>query len=310
MPAAWCGIVGLKPTHGLVPYTGAVPLDATIDHLGPLTRDVADCARVLDAIAGPDGIDARQTGVEPDDYAGAVASPPPVGDLTVGVLEEGFDREGSEDAVDGAVRGALDALDDAGATVTGRSVPWHADGGAILTGIAVEGTAALARNDGVNHFAAGPHDPDLAGAFGRARRSNADDFPPMMKFATILGQYLADQYQGRYYATAQNLARDLRANYDAALEGVDVLALPTTPHAPHEVRAEATMREAMDRSLSMNGNTSPFNGTGHPAITLPCGEAAGLPVGLMLVGDRFGDAALLGAAAAVEAELDAPFDAA
>lgn len=308
MPASWCGIVGLKPTHGLVPYTGTVSLDATIDHLGPLTRDVTDCARVLDVIAGPDGRDHRQRDTDPSSYTDAIANLPALGDLTIGVLEDGFGREESEPDIDETVAAALDTLADAGATVRSQPVSWHRDGGAILTGIAIEGTAALARNDGISHFTGGVQDPQFARAFGRARRTNANDFPPMMKLATLLGQYLADEYQGQYYAKAQNLVRELQAAYDEALGDVDVLALPTTPQTPHEVRKEATLAEVIERSLSMNGNTSPFNGTGHPAISIPCGTAADLPVGLMLVGNRFDDATVLQTAKVIEDTLDVPSD--
>ena len=307
MPASWCGIVGLKPTHGLVPYTGTVPLDPTIDHLGPLTADVTDCARVLDVIAGEDGLDPRQGHVESDNYVDSIENPVAPADITIGVLAEGFGRDESEAAVDDAVRDALGQIEDAGASVEEVSVPWHEDGGAVLAGIAIEGTAALARDNGVCHFTDGKHSPALATAFGRARRTNADDYPPMMTLAVLLGQYLADQYQSRYYAKAQNLVRDLRAAYDDALADVDVLALPTTPHSPYKVTAEASLREVIDRSLSMNGNTSPFNGTGHPAISVPCGRADDLPVGLMLVGDRFDDATVLEVAKVVEDELALEF---
>lgn len=303
MPASWCGIVGLKPTHGLVPYTGIVPLDPTIDHVGPMAEDVDDCARVLDAVAGADGLDPRQGSVPTQEYEAAVADAPDPAELTVGVVPQGFGREESDDATDETVQAALDALADSGMTVRETPIEMHRDGGAILTGVAIEGMAAMLRNDGVAHFTDGRYDLAFARALGRARRTNANDFPPMVKVAALLGQYLADEYQGRYYAKAQNLVPELRAAYDEALADVDALALPTTPHLPYKVREEADMRSVLDRGLSMNGNTSPFNGAGHPAISVPSGTAEGLPVGLMLVGDRFDDAGLLRVAKSVEATL-------
>jgi amidase len=302
MPASWCGVVGLKPTHGLVPYTGVVALDPTIDYAGPIARTVEDCALALDAVAGRDGLDPRQGRVGPvetDDYPAALDGDP--GDLTVGVLAEGFDREETDPAVDEAVEDALAAFEAAGADVREVSVPMHEDGPAVLTAVYMEGAAALVRDEGVGHFSRGYYDDGFAVAFGRARRENPGDFPPMFKLALLVGRYMAEEYHGRYYARGQNLLRDLAAAYDEALADVDVLALPTTPHAAHRVDEDASLAELMERSLTMNNNTSPFNGSGHPAITVPCGTVAhDLPAGLMFVGERFDEASVLRAAAAFE----------
>lgn len=299
MPASWCGVVGLKPTFGLVPYTGIVSLDPTIDYAGPITRTVEDCALALDVIAGADGLDPRQGAIRTGNYAESLDGDP--SDLTVGVLEEGFDREESDDAVDETVRTALDSFEAAGADVRSVSVPMHDDGPAILTSIYMEGGAAMVQDEGVGHFSRGYYDDQFAVAFGHARRTNAGDFPPMFKFALMVGQYMSERYQGRYYARSQNLLRDLTAAYDEKLSDVDVLALPTTPHTSHQVTDEADLESLMERSLSMNNNTSPFNGSGHPAISVPCGSVEDdLPVGLMFVGNRFAEETVLNAAAAFE----------
>lgn len=298
IPASWCGVVGLKPTYGLVPYTGIVSRDPSIDHPGIFTRTVETCAQALEAIAGPDPLDPRGGSAEAGDYTEALETDPAA--LTVGVVDEGFGREESDDAVDATVRDALDAFAGAGATLESVSIPWHTDGSAVLMAIALEGSAMMVRSDGMGRFARGRYDPRLGAVFGRARRANAADFPPMQKLALVLGEYLSETYQGRYYATAQNLLHDLAAAYDEALAGVDVLALPTTPHLPHAVEPDLSLEAAMDRAFSMNGNTSPFDASGHPAVSVPCGRADGLPVGLMLVGERSADGAVLGAAHAFE----------
>ncbi|MDL5363671.1 amidase [Halalkalicoccus sp. NIPERK01] len=303
IPASWSGIVGHKPTHGLVPYTGIAGLGRSFDHAGPMCSTVEDCARVLDVIAGKDDLDPRQGAVPTEDYVGALSDDPE--DVIVGVLEEGFGHETSEGAVDEAVGDALDGFERAGATVRDLSVPMHLDGLAIWTAIATEETTATVDAECVGHYGNGFYDVQMADAFGRARRAQADDYLTTLKLTLVLGQYLADEHRGRYYAKAQNLGRKLAAEYDAALDEVDVLAMPTTPQTAHEVNEEISRVEAIERALSMLDNTAPFDVTGHPAISVPAGTADGLPVGLMLVGERFDDATVLSSAHAFETAVDA-----
>lgn len=301
IPAAWSGGVGHKPTHSLVPYTGIAGLGRSFDHAGPMATSVADCARVLDVIAGEDGRDPRQGVVPTESYSDALDGSP---DVTVGVLEQGFGHERSEEGVDSTVRDALDAFADAGADVTSVSVPMHLDGLPIWNGIAIEGTAATVDADGAGHHGNGEYDTQFMEFFGRARRAAADDYLTTLKLTLVLGQYLADEYRGRYYAKAQNLSRELAGRYDAALSDVDVLAMPTTPQTAHEHRTDLDRLEIIDRALCMLPNTAPFDVTGHPALSVPAGTADGLPVGLMFVGARFDDATVLRAGHAFEQHHD------
>jgi len=291
IPAAWSGIVGHKPTHGLVPYTGVAGLGRSFDHTGPMAESVADCARVLDVIAGADGLDPRQGSVPTQAYEDAL-DPDPEG-LTIGVLEEGFGHEESEPAVDSTVREALSAFEDAGAELREVSVPMHTDGLAIWNAIGLEEIAATVDAECVGHYAGGFYDTAFADAFGRARRAGADDYLTTMKLTLIAGEYLSEQYRGHYHAKAHNLSRKLAGEYDAVLEDVDVLAMPTTPQTAHEVDRSISRLEAIDRALNMLPNTSPYDNTGHPAISVPAGLADGLPVGAMFVGDPFDDATVL-----------------
>jgi amidase len=298
IPASWSGIVGHKPTHGLVPYTGIVGLGRSFDHTGPMGSSVTDCARVLDVIAGKDPLDPRQGAVPTDDYEGALDAEP--GGLTVGVLAEGFGHEESEPGVDETVHDALEAFESAGADVTEVSVPMHLDGLPIWNAVVLEATAATVASEGVGHYGKGFYDTQFADAFGRARRAQADDYVATLKLTLVVGQYLADEYRSHYYAKGQNLARELADTYDEALAEVDVLAMPTTPQTAHELEPELSRVEAIDRALNMLPNTAPFDVTGHPATSVPCGTDDGLPVGLMLVGERFDDATVLRAAEAFE----------
>ena len=300
IPAAWSGCVGHKPTHGLVPYTGIVGLGRSFDHTGPLARTVEDCARTLEVIAGSDSLDPRQgqVAVPTEPYTDALDVDP--SELAIGVLEEGFGREESEAGVDETVAEALDAFADAGADVVEVSVPMHLDGEAIWNGIATEETTATIDAEGIGHFGNGYYDTELMAAFAEARRTNADAFPPTIKLVATLGQYLAEEYRSHYYATAQNLSRDLAAAYDDALADVDVLAMPTTPQTAHERLEDPSRLEILARAVDMLANTSPFDVTGHPALSVPAGTSDGLPVGLMFVGERFDDATVLRAGQAFE----------
>jgi len=302
IPASWCGAVGHKPTHSLVPYTGIAGLGRSFDHAGPICTSVEDCARVLDVIAGKDPLDPRQGEVPTEDYTAALGGTP--SELSVGVLAEGFGHEESEDGVDDAVHDALAAFEDAGAEVTEVSVPMHLDGPAIWTAVANEATAATVDAEGIGHYGKGFYDTGFADYFGKARRAHADDYLTTVKLTLVLGQYLADEYRGHYYAKGQNLSRELADRYDEALADVDVLAMPTTPQTAHEMREDLTRLEVIERALDMLPNTCPFDVTGHPAVSVPCGTSDGLPVGLMLVGERFDDATVLRAAEAFERNVD------
>src|SRR5262249_1601109 len=149
-PASWSGVVGLKPTHGLVPYTGAFPIEPSFDHLGPMGRSVEDVALLLSVIAGPDGLDPRQQNVVTQDYIAAPAEP--LAGLRIGVLREGFARPESSLESDAVVRKALAELDKAGAIVEDISVPWHIDGYHVGTAAIMEGAAEFLYNGNAMGF--------------------------------------------------------------------------------------------------------------------------------------------------------------
>lgn len=298
IPASWSGIVGHKPTHTLVPNTGVVSLGRLFDHTGPMCSTVEDCARVLTVIAGKDGLDPRQGKVPTEDYLDVLSDD--LSDVTVGIVEEGFGHEVSELSVDKTVRDAVSSFEDAGAEVTEVSIPMHLDGLPIWNAIGLEATAATVDTEGVGHYGKGFYDTQMADAFGQARRAHANDYVTTLKLTLVLGQYLSDEYGGHYYAKAQNLSRKLTEKYNEALANVDVLAMPTTPQTAYEINEDISRVEGIDRALNMLNNTAPFDVTGHPAISVPAGTANGLPVGLMMVGERFDDATVLSSAHAFE----------
>ena len=302
IPSAFCGTVGHKPTHGLVPYTGAFPIENTLDHLGPITRTVADAALLLGVLAGPDGLDPRQRASLPaQDYLTGLDAG--LDGLTVGVVEEGFAVPGlSQPEVDETVRAAIAVLAGAGATVRPVSIPWHRDAMHVWTVIATDGVVTqMVDGNGFGMNWPGRYDPDLIGHYARGRREHADALPETVKATAFCGRYTIDRYGGRYYAIARNLALDLTAAYDAALAGADVLVMPTLPIVATDIPPPGTGREeSIARSTEMIVNTAPFDVSGHPATSVPAGLAHGLPVGLMIVGRHYDDATCLRAARAFE----------
>jgi amidase len=300
-PSSWTGCVGHKPTYGLVPYTGCVAGGPTYDHVGPMGTTVEDCARVLEVIAGEDPLDPRPAPPEAGGYVDGLGDG--VDGLTVGVLKEGFDAEHSEAVVDDTVREAAGRFGDLGAEVREVSVPWHDDGILVWLGVAWEESEVLLRDNGLGYYLQGYYPTQLLTEFAKAQRARGDEFAPTVKLKKLLGSYVREHYHGYYHAKAQNLRRELRAAYDEALEDVDLLVMPTTPTRAFEAEEELTRQEIVARAQGKEGrtrNTMPFNMTGHPALSLPCGEADGLPVGMMLVGRRFDDATVLRAGHALE----------
>ena len=298
IPASWCGVVGHKPTHGLVPYTGIVGIDNTFDHAGPMARTVADAALTLQVISGKDSLDPRQGEVPVQAYTEALGRG--VKGLRIGVMTEGFGASGSEPDVDAAVRNAVAVFDSLGAQTTEVSVPDHREAGGIVWGLLAEGATALLQSNGMGYHWEGLYNPGLVETLGKSLRAQSNDLPPTVKLVLLVGSYMAERYHGRMYAKAQNLRRVLRAGYDRALGQVDILAMPTTPVKAHKHEPDLDTRGIIAHGWDMLGNTAPFDMTGHPAINIPCGKSDGLPVGLMLVGRHFDDATLFRAAQAFE----------
>ncbi|HEU4361150.1 MAG TPA: amidase [Mycobacterium sp.] len=302
IPSSFCGTVGHKPTFGLVPYTGAFPIEMTVDHLGPIARTVRDAALMLSVIAGRDGCDPRQpSDVVVDDYLGALDRG--VAGLRVGVVREGFGFDGLSDrAVDEAVRTAVFQLRDAGMEVQEIDLPWHRHALHVWGVIATDGAAVqMIDGNGYGHNWDGLYDPELIEFFGRQRREVADRWSPTVTAVSWAGRWSAEQLHTKHYAMARNLVPVVRRHYDDALASFDVLAMPTLPMtAPKLVAPTDPIAVSVQRSMEMIVNTAPFNVSGHPATSVPAGLVDGLPAGLMFIGKRFADATCLRVARAWE----------
>jgi amidase len=294
VPASFSGIVGHKPTYGLVPYTGAFPVDHTIDHLGPMTRTVADAALLLGVMAGPDGHDPRQPAdLVVEDYVGALARS--AEGLRIGVVSEGFGQPDSAPGVDDAVRAAVEILRDAGLTAEDVSIPWHLHGCKLWIVINVEGsTAQMVGGNSYGLSQHGLYDPELMDFYGTKWREDGSQFSETVKFMLLAGRYTLNRHHGKHYAMARNLVPYLRAAYDQALDRYDVLVMPTTPMQASAIpAADAGREEVIARAIEPVSNTCPLDLSGHPACSVPAGLVNGLPTGMMIIGKPFDDATVL-----------------
>ena len=301
MPSSYCGIYGLKPTWGLVPYTGVMPIETTLDHAGPMTATVADNALLLEVIAGPDGLDPRQThGRAAGPYTQALGQK--IGGMRIGVLKQGFEAPNAETDVLTMVRKGADLFKRMGATLEEVSIPMHSAAMVIWSAIAHEGaTAQMMLGNGFGFNWKGLYVTSLLDAHA-AWRQRADELSDTLKITALAGAYFIQKYRGHFYAKAQNLARKLTAAYNDALARYDALLMPTTPIKATRLPApDAPREEVLARGFEMLPNCAPFDVSGHPAFTMPCGMSEGLPAGLMLVAKHHDEMSLYRLGSAWEA---------
>lgn len=303
IPSAFCGTYGMKPTHGLVPYSGIMPIEATIDHVGPITANVRDNALMLEVLAGPDGLDPRQYYPRVEPYTQALDRG--IKGMRIGVVREGFNLSNMDSRVADSVMAAIAGFGQLGARIREVSVPEHTLAGALWNPIGCEGlTAQMMHGNGMGFNWKGLYDVELLKKHV-GWRDSADALSASLKMCMLIGQYGLEQYNGRYYAKAQNIARTARAGYDSALEDFDVLVMPTVPMTAQRLpEPGCSITEYVSRALEMIGNTTAMDITGHPALSIPCGTVDGLPVGLMLVGKHFDESTLYQVASAFEASYD------
>ena len=309
-PAAFCGVVGIKPTYGLVSRYGLVAYANSLEQIGPLAPTVGEAAELLDVIAGADERDAttRSRG-DSTDYASAADGD--VEGMTVGVLTDLV--EGADDRVTAVFEDTIDDLAAQGAEIRAVDLDSleHAVQAYYVVAMA-EASSNLARFDGVRYGISGKRGPsagaetertdDTSGGFDgdwndAFARSREAGFGPEVKRRILLGTYaLSAGYHDRYYGKAQDARAWIKRDFDGALAEADVLASPTMPVLPP--RLGESLADPLALYL-MDANTVPVNLADLPAISVPAGSADGLPVGIQFVGPAFGEQRIVRAGSAV-----------
>ncbi|MDW7650135.1 MAG: Asp-tRNA(Asn)/Glu-tRNA(Gln) amidotransferase subunit GatA [Bacillota bacterium] len=290
-PAAFCGVVGMKPTYGRVSRYGLIAFASSLDQIGPLTKDVRDCAVVMNAIAKYDARDSTSADVETPDYTGFLDGN--IRGMKIGIPEEYF-ADGIDADVKSAVRKAIDVLVSLGAEAEEVSLPHTEYGIPVYYLIApAEASSNLARYDGVQYGFRAKADNLL----DMYKKTRSQGFGTEVKRRIMLGTYaLSSGYYDAYYLKALKVRTLIKEDFDEAFKKFDVILTPTTP-------GTAFVAGTVEDPLTMYLNdlyTIPVNLAGLPALSMPCGFANGLPVGLQLIGKHFDEGTILRVAHAYE----------
>jgi aspartyl-tRNA(Asn)/glutamyl-tRNA(Gln) amidotransferase subunit A len=298
-PAAFCGVVGLKPTYGRVSRYGLVAHGSSLDQIGPLARTVEDAAILLSCVAGHDPLDSTSLDVPVPDYMGEIQSGDGLKGMRVGVPREYFTGKGVEVGVETTVRAALDVMADLGAELIEISLP-HTEYCIPIYYLIVtaEASSNLARYDGVR-YGLRSDTPDMWRTYYDTRQAG---FGPEVKRRIMLGTYaLSAGYYDAYYLKAQQARTLLRRDFEQAWEQVDIIACPTSPSVAFP------MGQKVDDPLQMyltDVFTVSLNLAGMCGISIPCGFSDGMPVGLQLMGPALGEGLILRAAYAYQQATD------
>jgi len=297
-PAGFCNVVGLKPTYGLVSRFGLVAFASSLDQIGPVTRDVTDCALVMNAMAGYDPRDSTSVPRPVPDYTRHLIAD--IKGLKLGIPRE-YLVEGMEDGVRTALEAAVAKLRELGAEMDwGASLPHTKYALAAYYILAPsEASANLARYDGVKY---GFSEPGASGVIETTERTRQFGFGPEVKRRIMLGTYaLSAGYYDAYYLKAQKVRTLIKQEFDRAFERYDVLITPTSPTVPF--RLGERLEDPVQMYLS-DACTLPVSIAGIPAISIPGGFADNLPVGMQIIGKPFSEETLLRIAFAYEQATD------
>lgn len=296
-PASFCGVVGLKPTYGLVSRFGLVAFASSLDQIGPFTKDVRDNALVMNAIAGHDSMDSTSAKVEIPDYTSYLTGD--IKGMKVGIPKEYF-AEGMDPQVREVIQDAIKRFEELGAICEEMSLPHTEYALPVYYIIApAEASSNLARYDGVRYTYRAEGAEDLIDMYKKTR---AEGFGSEVKRRIMLGTYaLSSGYYDAYYLKALKVRTLIKQDFDRAFEKYDILLSPTAPTTAFKFGEKAD--DPLQMYLS-DVCTLSVNLAGIPGLSIPCGFANGLPVGLQIMGKHFDEGTLFRAAYAFEQSTD------
>ncbi|MBF7097260.1 Asp-tRNA(Asn)/Glu-tRNA(Gln) amidotransferase subunit GatA [Alkalibacter mobilis] len=297
-PASFCGVVGMKPTYGLVSRYGLVAFASSLDQIGPITKDVTDCAIVLNHIAGHDEKDSTSVRKEKEDYTSYLDTN--IKGLKIGIAKEYF-AEGLNPDVEKSLQEAIEVYKSLGAEIVEVDLPnskYALSAYYIIS--SAEASSNLARYDGIRYGYRAEEYDDLMDLYKKTR---SQGFGDEVKRRIMLGTYaLSSGYYDAYYKKALQVRTLIKRDFDEAFKNCDVLLSPTCPTTAFK------LGEKSDDPLEMYLSdiyTVPVNIAGIPAISVPCGfDSNGLPIGMQLTGEAFGEKHILKAAYAYEQATD------
>ena len=297
-PASFCGVVGLKPTYGLVSRYGLVAFASSLDQIGPITKDVTDCAMLLNIIAGHDEKDSTSVNIPKIDYTKALNNK--VNDLKIGVPKEFF-GEGINPEVKEKLEEAIRIYKDMGAEVEECSLDIAKYALATYYIIAcAEASSNLGRFDGIRYGYRTKNYTNLKELFVNSR---SEGFGPEVKRRIILGTYvLSSGYYDAYYKKAQKVRTFVKREFEKNLSKYDVLLTPVAPTTAFDI--DSKLNNPLEMYLADICTVS-INIAGVPAISIPCGlDNSGMPIGMQLIGNRFAEETILNAAFAFEQKIN------
>jgi aspartyl-tRNA(Asn)/glutamyl-tRNA(Gln) amidotransferase subunit A len=284
-PAAFCGIVGMKPTYGLVSRYGLVAFASSLDSVGVLTRTVEDNAKILSTFAGSDQRDSSMNqSVAPQDFTQYLTDKLQSG-LKIGIIENAYEADGIQPEVKHLLDNAVKQFESLGAEISRVKIPSMKHGAAAYFMISrAEAASNLARYDGAHY---GYRAKDASSLEEMYMKTRAEGFGEEVKRRLLIGNYvLSAGHSSEYYESAKTVQRFIRAEFLEKFKDCDVLLSPVTPRPAFKFGAfddDALQVDLQDYF------TAPINLAGIPAIALPCGFSNGLPVGFQLIGPDFSE---------------------
>jgi|SRR5579862_2444163 len=311
IPAAFCGVVGIKATHGLVPSHGVGHIDHTLDHVTPLARTVDGAARLLEVVAGDDWRDPQWVRGPIPNFERAGIEEAGVDGMRIGMIDESITTVDCDAAVLEGFERAAEALKDNGARVERVSLPIWEHGFAIYMPLVAHLIANMIRTEGVGSGHLGYIDVDRLHAFAVARRAESRNLNPYVKAWLLADRHLHDRYLNVSFGVLQNQRLMLRRRLAEKFAEYDLLMTPTVPIVAPKLFADAVPVEDLlaHSPKSVAHNTAPLNLTGNPAISIPTdvGRNGSLPTAVQIIAPHFAEREAFRAAFALESMMG-PFD--